>query len=70
MAQHTDADLARDERETGATAYCQLFADLVTGHLCELRRKELNAQGAFSCEGCRASELLLKVSPAAGRTSA
>lgn len=38
--------------EKGKAFYCSLFSDTVTEHLCELRRNELIAKGAFSCEGC------------------
>ncbi len=38
--------------EPGKTVYCKLFNDMVTPHLCVLRRKELNAKGGFSCKGC------------------
>ena len=37
-----------------ATVACKLFSDTVTRHLCDLRRRELNAHGIFSCEGCDA----------------
>ena len=37
-----------------ATVFCKLFSDTVTRHLCDLRRRELNAHGIFSCEGCDA----------------
>lgn len=45
---------SRDSCSTDSlnTVYCKLFADRVTLHLCILRRKELNAKGGFSCEGC------------------
>ncbi|OGW49816.1 MAG: hypothetical protein A2078_03490 [Nitrospirae bacterium GWC2_57_9] len=32
--------------------YCKLFSDFVTEHLCRLRKKELNLNGLFSCQGC------------------
>ncbi len=34
------------------TVRCKLFSDSISRHLCELRRRELNASGIFSCEGC------------------
>lgn len=34
------------------TVLCRLFSDTITRHLCDLRRRELNAHGIFSCEGC------------------
>ena len=34
------------------TIFCKLFTDRVTEHLCFIRRRELNARGGFSCEGC------------------
>ena len=34
------------------TIFCKLFTDMVTEHLCAIRRRELNARGGFSCEGC------------------
>jgi len=38
--------------EGNITAFCKLFSDMVTEHLCELRMRELNSSGGFSCEGC------------------
>ncbi len=35
-----------------AAVRCKLFSDMVSEHLCLLRKKELNAKGAFSCDGC------------------
>lgn len=35
-----------------STMKCKLFSDIVTEHLCLLRKKELNAKGDFSCIGC------------------
>ena len=32
--------------------FCKIFSDWVSPHLCEIRRKELSAQGTFSCEDC------------------
>ncbi len=32
--------------------FCKLFTDMVTDHLCVIRRQELNSRGGFSCEGC------------------
>lgn len=32
--------------------FCKLFTDMVTEHLCFIRRQELNSRGGFSCEGC------------------
>lgn len=37
------------------TVLCKLFSDAITHHLCDVRRRELNARGIFSCEGCVAS---------------
>ncbi|HAK61489.1 MAG TPA: hypothetical protein DCO77_14120 [Nitrospiraceae bacterium] len=34
---------------------CRLFNDLVSEHLCLLRRQELDSKGGFSCEGCSCS---------------
>jgi hypothetical protein len=39
-------------RGDGQTIFCKIFSDSVSRHLCDIRRKELNAQGTFSCEGC------------------
>ena len=33
--------------------HCKLFSDVVTKHVCALRRQELNKRGSFSCDGCR-----------------
>lgn len=44
--------------EGNITAFCKLFADMVTQHLCELRREELNRKGGFSCENCAGAPLL------------
>lgn len=40
--------------EAAVTVSCKLFSDTATRHLCDLRRRELNARGIFSCEGCNA----------------
>ena len=40
--------------DAATTVFCRLFSDRVTHHLCDLRRRELNARGIFSCEGCTA----------------
>ena len=32
--------------------HCKLFDDMVTPHLCLLRKQELGAKNDFSCEGC------------------
>lgn len=37
---------------TSMTVFCKLFSDTISIHLCDLRRRELNAHGIFSCEGC------------------
>lgn len=49
-------DKAGDLHVTGAamTIFCKLFSDTIIRHLCDLRRRELNARGIFSCEGCGA----------------
>jgi len=36
---------------------CRLFNDVVSEHLCVLRRQELDSKGGFSCEGCSCSWL-------------
>jgi len=36
----------------GPFIYCKLFADMVTRHLCMIRRQELDSQDGFSCDGC------------------
>ncbi len=38
--------------EQAVVIYCKLFSDMVTDHLCMLRRKELDARDGFSCDGC------------------
>ncbi len=52
---------ARPSENTGSTPsvegasagiYCKLFSDMVSEHLCVLRKNELSSKGAFSCEGC------------------
>ncbi|OGW55121.1 MAG: hypothetical protein A2Z46_03740 [Nitrospirae bacterium RBG_19FT_COMBO_55_12] len=43
---------ASERPETGLTVHCKLFSDEVTKQICSLRKKELNAQEGFSCEGC------------------
>jgi hypothetical protein len=51
-------DIADIERSVGPstgtsmTVFCKLFSDTISRHLCDLRRRELNTQGIFSCEGC------------------
>jgi hypothetical protein len=35
-----------------ATVFCKLFSDCISGHLCGLRRRELDRKGGFLCEGC------------------
>lgn len=54
MAHSNDLGSCRsNSRNDGVvTIYCKLFSDRVTWHLCELRRKELNSKGGFSCSGC------------------
>ena len=32
--------------------FCKLFSDSVTTKTCELRKRELNGSGGFSCTGC------------------
>ncbi len=44
--------LAHPEANGFETVYCKLFSDMVSEHLCVLRKKELIAKGGFSCEGC------------------
>ena len=38
--------------ESDRPVFCKIFSDWVSRHLCDIRRKELIAQGSFSCEGC------------------
>ena len=53
MAQYDDLDPeSSDGPEALTTVSCRLFGDMVTEHLCVLRRRELNARGGFTCEGC------------------
>lgn len=53
MAQYDDLDPeSSDGPEALTTVSCKLFGDMVTEHLCVLRRRELNARGGFTCEGC------------------
>ncbi len=33
-------------------AYCRLFGDRITVHLCDIRRMELSGKGGFSCNDC------------------
>ena len=44
--------------------YCKLFSDMVTVRLCTLRRKELDARGGFSCDGCVMKENIAAGVPA------
>jgi hypothetical protein len=43
---------APPDPENPSTVLCKLFSDRVSEHLCQLRKKELDRKGAFSCEGC------------------
>jgi len=54
MDEQNSIDMTGDRHvnEAAMTIYCKLFSDTVTSHLCDLRRRELNARGIFSCEGC------------------
>ncbi len=53
MAQYDDLDpKSSDGPEALTTVSCKLFGDMVTERLCALRRRELNARGGFTCEGC------------------
>lgn len=46
--QHHDATNGNaDERY-----FCMIFEDMIVAEICRLRRKELNSQDRFSCEGC------------------
>ncbi len=40
------------QSDNPSTVRCKLFSDIVSENLCLLRKKELNAKGAFSCDGC------------------
>jgi hypothetical protein len=40
------------EPDSLSTVRCKLFSDIVTEHLCVVRKKELNRKDAFSCAGC------------------
>ncbi|MEK6697776.1 MAG: hypothetical protein AABZ10_01915 [Nitrospirota bacterium] len=53
MAQYDDLDPeSSDGPEALTTVSCKLFGDMVIERLCVLRRRELNARGGFTCEGC------------------
>ena len=43
---------------SAATRKCNLFADVVTEHLCQIRRRELTQKGGFSCDDCGTDRLL------------
>jgi len=49
------ADSGYPEELDGSLAVkfqCKLLSDRVNGHLCILRRQELDLKGGFICEGC------------------
>jgi hypothetical protein len=43
-----------------STVPCKLFSDLVSKKVCELRKKELDLSGAFSCAGCPTDAIMRK----------
>lgn len=50
---NTLADVdGRSKGQEVPAIFCKLFTDMVTEHLCFIRRRELNSRGGFSCEGC------------------
>jgi hypothetical protein len=41
-----------DGKDSARSVFCNIFSDWVSPHLCDIRRKELIAQGTFSCADC------------------
>lgn len=46
---------------------CKLFSDEVTVGLCEIRKRELDKRGAFSCLGCAHEKRIMSREPEASR---
>lgn len=42
----------RQNEDGGYEFFCKLFEDMISTGLCVLRRRLLNGQDGFSCEGC------------------
>jgi len=45
-------DQCLNRQEDTDKLYCKLFADDVSKNICDLRKRELNGRGEFTCVGC------------------
>ena len=52
FSEHKNSDPGRKQPGDTFNVHCQLFADDVLKNVCDLRKRELNGRGEFTCSGC------------------